>query len=409
MDLSSYPNKTYITVKIIKHYTQKGAVSGLLLTIAAIVVITLIIIWLLLLTKPQPQAKLVAPVPVQVVTVLVESRAIHPFEDVTGRLQPVKTAQIRFEVAGQVRIRSVEPGKKVAAETLLLQLQDEDYRDQLLQAEAELLIEQKGAARDKDLLDYARTNLQLQQQEEARLQSLVEKNLIAQSQLDTTRQRVFDLQAEVARLEFSVSTASARIRTKQSRRDIAKRNLSRTSLRAPFAGIVNEVMLEEGDYVNVNQAAVSVVDTSEYDLQLDVRGELLASLKLNQAIMVQVKQKSFQGVVVALQPDPDVNTNTHQIRVRIAGDELQAGALAVATIPITAQAEAMVIPVSAVLNLRGKEYVFSLQDDRLKKIAVKLGRRLQNEYVVLSGLVPGQKIIARDVTSLSDEQVVTFE
>lgn len=396
-------------MKIIKHYTQKGAVSGLLLTIAAIVVITMVIIWLLLWTKPQPQAKLVAPVPVKVVTVSVASRAIHPFEDVTGRLQPVKTAQIRFEVAGQVRIRAVEPGKKVVAETLLLQLQDEDYRDQLLQAEAELLIEQKGAARDKDLLYYARTNLQLQQQEEARLQSLVEKNLIAQSQLDTTRQRVFDLQAEVARLEFSVSTASARIRTKQSRRDIAKRNLSRTSLRAPFAGIVNEVMVEEGDYVNANQAAVSVVDTSEFDLQLDVRGELLASLKLNQAIMVQVNQKSLQGVVVALQPDPDMNTNTHQIRVRIAGDELLAGALAVATIPIIAQAEAMVIPVSAVLNIRGKEFVFSLQDERLKKIPVKLGRRLQNEYVVLSGLVPGQKIIARDVTSLSDEQLVTFE
>lgn len=396
-------------MKIIKHYTQKGAVSGLLLTIAAIVIITLIIIWLLLWTKPQPQAKLVAPVPVKVVTALVKSRAIYPFEKVTGRLQPVKTAQIRFEVTGQVRIRAVEPGKKVAAETLLLQLQDEDYRDQLLQAEAELLIEQKGAARDKDLLDYARTNLQLQQQEEARLQSLVKKNLIAQSQLDTTRQRVFDLQAEVARLEFSVSTASARIRTKQSQRDIAKRNLSRTSLRTPFAGIVNEVMVEEGDYVNVNQAAVSVVDTSEYDLQLDVRGELLASLELNQTIMVQVNQKSLQGVVVALQPDPDVNTNTHQIRVRIAGDELQAGVLAIATIPITAQAEAIVIPVSAVLNLRGKEYVFSLQDDRLKKIPVKLGRRLQNEYVVLSGLVPGQKIIARDVTSLSEGQLVTFE
>ena len=396
-------------MKIIKHYTQKGAVSGLLLTIAAIVIITLIIIWLLLWTKPQPQAKLVAPVPVKVVSVLVESRAIYPFEEVTGRLQPVKTAQIRFEVTGQVRIRAVEPGKKVAAETLLLQLQDEDYRDQLLQAEAELLIEQKGAARDKDLLDYARTNLQLQEQEEARLQSLVKKNLIAQSQLDTTRQRVFDLQAEVARLEFSVATASARIRTKQSRRDIAKRNLSRTSLRAPFAGIVNEVMVEEGDYVNVNQAAVSVVDTSEYDLQLDVRGELLASLELNQVIMVQVNQNSLQGVVVALQPDPDVNTNTHQIRVRISGDELQAGVLAIATIPITAQAEAIVIPVSAVLNLRGKEYVFSLQDDRLKKIPVKLGRRLQNEYVVLSGLVSGQKIIARDVTSLSDGQLVTFE
>ncbi len=251
---------------------------------AAIVAITVVIVWLLWTTKPQPQANLVAPVPVTVVTAEVEARAIHPFEKVTGRLQPVKTAQIRFEVAGQVEARLVEPGAKVAADTVLLKLQEEDYRDQLLQADADLLIEQKGATRDKDLLAYARTNLELQQQEEARLESLVARNLIAQSQLDTTRQRVFDLQAEVARLKFSVNTADARIRTKKSRRDIAKRNLDRTILRAPFDGLVNEVMVNKGDYVNVNQAAITIVDTREYDLQLDVRGELITGLQLNQEI-----------------------------------------------------------------------------------------------------------------------------
>lgn len=372
-------------------------------------VITIVIVWLLWVTKPQPQAKLVAPVPVTVVTIEAEARAIHPFEEVTGRLQPVKTAQIRFEVAGQVDARLVEPGTEVAANMVLLKLQDEDYRDQLLQADAELLIEQKGASRDKSLLDYARTNLELQQQEEARLESLVAKNLIAQSQLDTTRQRVFDLQAEVARLEFSVSTADARIRTKKSRRDIAKRNLDRTILRAPFDGLVNEVMVDEGDYVNVNQAAISVVDTRKFDLQLDVRGELITSLRLNQKIKVQVGNNSIQGELVALQPDPDINTNTHQIRVRIDGDALQAGMLAVATLPLTKQADAVVIPVSAVLNVRGKTYVFIIQNDRLKKIAVQLGKRFKNDYVVLAGVAPGQKIIARDVTSLTDGQAVISE
>ena len=375
----------------------------------AIVVITAVIVWLLWATKPQPQAKLVAPVPVTVVTAEVEMRAIHPVEEVTGRLQPVKTAQIRFEVGGQVDARLVEPGTEVAATDVLLRLQDEDYGDQLLQAEAELLIEQKGATRDKNLLDYARTNLELQQQEEARLESLVAKNLIAQSQLDTTRQRVFDLQAEVARLEFSVSTADARIRTKQSRRDIARRNLDRTVLRAPFDGLVNEVMVNEGDYVNVNQAAISVIDTRKFDLQLDVRGELITGLRLNQEIKVQVGNNSVQGKLVALQPDPNINTNTHQIRVRISGDELQAGMLAVATLPLATQADATVIPVSAVLNARGKTYVFTIQENRLKQIPVRLGKRFKNEFIVLAGVTPGQKIIARDVTSLADGQAIVSE
>ena len=396
-------------MKSIKHYTQKGTVSRSLLTMTAIVVITLLIIWLLLWTKPQPEAKLAAPVPVKVVTVYVESREIQPYEEVTGRLQPIKTAQIRVEVAGQVREKLVEPGTKVEVDAVLLQLQDEDYRDQLIQAESELQIERKGVARDKDLLRFARTNLELQQKEEVRLQKLVERNLIAQSNLDSTRQRVFDLQAEVARLEFSVATAKARVGTKKSSRDMAKRNLARTTLRAPFAGWVNDVLVEEGDYVNVNQAAVSVVDTSQFDLQLDVRGELLTGLQLNQTVQVKVSGKIISGVVVALQPDPDVNTNTHQIRIRIQGDQIQAGMLAIATIPIASQSEAMVIPASAVISLRGKPYVFVIQENQLVKTAIELGRRVKGDYVVLAGLSTGQKIIARDVTSLSDGQTVVTE
>lgn len=374
-----------------------------------ITVITLILIWLLLWTKPQPQAKLQAHVPVKVILANVEEREIQPYEVITGRLQPIKTAKIRFEVAGRVGARLVEPGTSLSAGSVMLELLDEDYEDQLLQAESELVIEQKGATRDRNLLDYARTNLRLQQQEEARLQSLVEQNLIAQSKLDVTRQRVFDLQSEVARLEFSDSTAQARIRMKESLRDIAKRNLVRTKLRAPFDGWVNQVMVDEGDYVSINQAAISLVDTSKFDLQLDVRGEVITGLRLNQEIEVTANDRSIRGTVVAMQLDPDINTHTHQIRIRVANDALQSGMLANATIPFLVQDQATLIPVSSVLTQRGKAFVFVVQGNRITKTDVKLGRRVNNEYIVLDGLVPGQKIVARDVTSLSDEQVIAAE
>ncbi len=124
---------------------------------------------------------------------------------------------------------------------------------------------------------------------------------------------------------------------------------------------------------------------------------------------MQVGDHSINGSLVALQPDPDINTNTHQIRVRIAGQILQAGMLAVATLPLAKQADAVVVPVPAVLNLRGKTFVYVVQNNRLKKTAVQLGRRFKNDFIVLSGVTPGQKIIARDVTSLADGQAVVLE
>ncbi len=151
---------------IIKHKRQKGAVLPQFGVIAVIAVITALVVWLLLWTKPQPQAKLEQLAPVKVSLTEVQQRDVQPFEKVTGRLQPIKTAQIRYEVGGKVIAREVEPGEKVTAGTVLMNLDSADYRDQLQQVQAELVIEEKGVGRDKDLLKYAQKNLLLQQQEE---------------------------------------------------------------------------------------------------------------------------------------------------------------------------------------------------------------------------------------------------
>ena len=395
--------------RIIKHKRQKGAVLPQFGLIAAIIIIAVIIIWLLLWTKPQPEAKLEQLAPIKVSVTQVEEREVQPFEQVTGRLQPIKTAQIRYEVAGKVIARKVEPGEKVSTGAVLMNLDGADYRDQLQQVASELVIEQKGVGRDVDLLKYAQKNLELQQQEEKRLQSLVGRNLIAQSQLDSARQRVFDLQAEVARLDYSVATNNARVRMKRAQRDIAKRNLERTILSAPFDGVVNEVFVDEGDYVNANQAVLTLVDASEFDVQLDVRGEVIAGLALKQQVDVEIGNMVRKGEIVALQLDPDISTNTHQIRVRVPEDNAQAGLLAVVSLPLSTKARSKLIPLSAVLNLHGKAYVYTVEGGVVKQLLVQLGRRIGNEVVILNGLAVGQNIVARNVNSLSDNQQVITE
>ncbi|MEM8844214.1 MAG: efflux RND transporter periplasmic adaptor subunit [Pseudomonadota bacterium] len=393
-------------MKIIKHKLLKGAVLPTILVYVGIVFITLLIIWLLLWTKPQPQAKLETLIPLKVALAEVVEREVQPDEQVTGRLQPIKDAQIHFEVAGKVISRQVEPGMSVARGEVLLSLEEDDYRNELEQVEADLIIEQQGVVRDKELLTLAKKNLQLQQQEVKRLESLIGDNLIAQSRLDSTRQQVFDLQAEVARLEYSVATNAARVKMKKAQKDLAQRNLTRTVLRAPFNGIVNEVFIDEGDYITANQGALILVDTEEFDVQVDVRGELVAALRLNQKVFVEVNRKVIDGVIIALQHDPDINTNTHQIRVRIPNENIRAGALASVTIPLAIEEKAKLIPVSSIVNLHGNTYVYVFNGNKVIKTVVVVGRRVGNEYILLSGLDVGQKIVARDVLSLVDDQLV---
>jgi len=366
-----------------------------------------LIIGYLIWSKPLPEADLQAIAPLKVLIGTVQKQDVYPFETVTGRLNPQKTAKLHFEVSGVVQKRLAEPGMKVSAGDFLISLVQADYQDQLVQAQAALVIETQTQQRDRELLELGSKNLALQEKELRRLEQIAERNLIAHSKVDEMRQRVFDLQAEVARLQAAEAMSEARIQQQQSRVDSAQRNFDRTQLQAPFDGVINDVLVEQGDYVNVNQMALSIIDIDRLDVQLDIRGELAQGLHMGHKVQVTQAGQTLAGEIVALQADPDMSTNTHAVRVRISGDNLYAGALAQVRLPLPAQMSSLVIPVTAVLNQYGSAYVYVFENDRVNLQAVKIGKRVANQYVILDGLQEGQQIVMRNVVSLVNQQAVT--
>ena len=374
-----------------------------------IIFISALLIGYLIWSKPLPEVDLQEIVPVKVLIGTVQRQDIYPFETVTGRLNPQKTAKLHFEVSGVVQKRLAEPGMKVSAGDFLISLEQADYQDQLVQAQASLVIETQTQQRDRELLQLGSKNLALQKKELRRLEQIAERNLIAHSKVDEMRQRVFDLQAEVARLQAAEAMSGARIQQQQSRVDSAQRNFDRTQLQAPFDGVVNEVLVEQGDYVNVNQMALSIINVDSLDVQLDIRGELAQGLRMGHSVQVTQAGQMLSGEIVALQADPNMSTNTHSVRVRVPGESLYAGALAQVRLPLAAQMSALVIPVTAVLNQYGSAYVYMLEDNRVNLQEVKVGKRVANQYVVLDGLQEGQQIVMRDVVALANQQVVTVQ
>jgi len=336
----------------------------------------------------------------------VQRQDVSPTESLTGRLQPVKTAQLKFEVQGRVEQRLLEPGAIVQQGDELLKLDAKDLQDQLTQAQSQFAIEQAGIQRDQRMLKLAKQNLQLQQAEVQRYKKLNSDSLISASQLDAARQQMITLDSQVSDLQYQVSTSTSRLSLKESERDQAQRNFQRATLVAPFHGFVNEVDVQVGDFVTANQVVASVVDTSSLDLHLDVRGEVAAALKLNQDVNVVVGSKVMPGKLIALQPDPSASTNTHAIRIRLAGDDVQSGMLASADLSLGQRADVITVPVSAVSTNAGENFVYTYSDGLLNKVAVNLSSRVGSQYIVSSGLQAGAKIVARDVAGLKDGQRV---
>jgi RND family efflux transporter MFP subunit len=364
---------------------------------------------LLVLTAPEQEAELREAVPTRVRAVTVGLHDLEPAETVSGRLEPARKAALHFELAGQVASRAVEPGQQVAAGDLLLALADGDYRDALAEAEAQLEQERRNIQRDRELLALARRNYALQKNDLERLEKLGAESLVSRSHLDEVRIQLIRLESEVAQLKASTASADARLALKEAARNRAARNLERTRLQAPFAGTVNSVEAQVGDYVTPSQQVVDLVDAATLDMYVEVRGEVLAALRQGQRVAVEVDGHTLPGEVYALQLDPDPVTFTHALRVRLAGSGARPGQVARVRLPLQSLRQVVAVPATAVLYEEGRTFVFRINGDTLERVEVGLGHRVGPWQEIRHGLERDALVVARDVAALSDGQVVTVD
>lgn len=363
----------------------------------------------LLLTAPDPEPQLQEVAVPRVFVTRVDLHDLVPTVTVSGRLDPARKAALHFELSGQIKERAVEPGQAVAAGDLLLALSAGDYTDALAETEAQLVQETRNISRDRELLKLARENYALQKNDLVRMEQLGADSLVSKSRLDEVRIQLIRLESEVAQLKASTGSADARIALKQAARNRAARNLERTRLQAPFAGTVNTVTAQRGDYVTPSQTVAELVDASALDLYVEVRGDVAQSLTQGQAVAVTVNGNETQGEVIALQLDPDPVTFTHALRVRLAGNHAHPGQVAQVRLPLQAQQGVTAIPATAVLFEEGETFVFRVSDDTLEQVAVELGSRVDRWQVVLQGIRPDDIVVTRDVAALSNGQQVTTE
>lgn len=374
----------------------------------AIVLVTAVVVAFLKITAPDRDPQLQAIQAVKIISHIVTPSTLRPVAEVTGRLQPANRALMRFELSGQLAERAVEPGQQVAAGELLLRLSDGDFVDALADAKAQLAMQRAAAKRDRKLLDIARRDRELQKREVARLEKLGSESLVSASGLDQGRQRLLALESSEAQLAYKVETANAQITISESGVARAQRNLDRARLTAPFAGTVNSVEVEVGDYVSPNQAALELIDTRFIDLYAEVGGQTAAALSLGQQVEVSVGSRMWQGLITALQNDPDPKTFTHALRIRLDGEGLQTGQLASVKLPLRTLENVLTVPISGVLRDEGRNYVFLVNGGSISRKQVQVLERHDDLLVIGEGLNSGDRIVARDVATLTDGQSISL-
>lgn len=369
---------------------------------------TALAVFILIWTGPETQATLQPPPLQRVVVDTVREIDFQPVTRLTGRVQPARKSRLHFEVSGQVVERLVEPGQQVEAGVPLLRIASGDYEDAVEESRAMLELEREAIVRDRRLLELVKEERELQAGEVNRLERLGRDALAARAQLDAAMQVLLRLDAESARLQHSVNTATARLRQYEVAYQRAFRDLERTQLVAPFTATVDAVNVELGDYVTPGQSAATLVQVDQLDLFLAVTGRVASQLGLGQEIRVDMRESTKTGRIIALQTDPDPDTHTHAVRIRLDANGLLPGQLAEAELPGPHIKGALIVPAPAVLYEEGRTYVFRIIDGHLARTPVTVEQRYR-EWLVIEGVPVGTVIVVRDVAALADGQPVSVD
>ena len=236
------------------------------LMIAAGVAIGLIIVK----THPAMEHQAMEPQGSAVTTLPLRQYPVRPRVTGYGEVRPDVRLDMRAEVAGRVAFvhPQLKKGAILPAGTLVVRIDDSDYRLALKKARASLaqqranLAEQGLAQQDAELsLQLAKDKLTLAEAERVRFEKLLTKGTVAQSAVDAQRAAVLQVKQEVQTLQnqldampYSTAVLAAQAEIAQSEVETQQLNVQRTEIRLPFDARIASLAVEADQFVGQNSS-----------------------------------------------------------------------------------------------------------------------------------------------------------
>jgi RND family efflux transporter MFP subunit len=175
-----------------------------------------------------------------------------------------------------------------------------------------------------------------------------------------------------------------------------------TTVSAPIAGVVTERAANAGLNVDTTVKLFTVVDLSTVWVVADLYEKDLSRVRVGAGAVVTTKafpDAPLHGKVSYIDPQVNPQTRTAKVRVEVTNpkQELRLGMFADVSIEAAGAGSAALIPHAAVQNVGNRTVVYvatSQQQGRFIEREVRLGDRSGNDVFVVSGIQPGENVVA---------------
>jgi membrane fusion protein (multidrug efflux system) len=303
------------------------------------------------------------PMPVDVDTA--RRRSVTSEVRATGRVESLNAVELKPDEAGRVVELLFREGQQVDSGTALLRIDAA-----LLRAQAE------RATADRDL---ARQQLE-------RVRRLRAENAAAP--------------ADVERVEAAARAAEAALR-------VLQLQIERTTVRAPFAGVVGQRFVSVGDYVTTSNRLLSLNTMDPQRAVVEVPERYAGDLHIGQEIAFKVaahEGRTFHARVEFIDPvvQPESRTIVVKARAPNPGHLLRAGMFIEAQLATATRSGAVVVAEDAVQPLRTANVVWVVADGKASRRQVQLGVRSAGTVEVLSGVKAGELVVVGGLERMNE-------
>lgn len=313
-------------------------------------------------------AKLAAPAGVGVEVAPVTRMPLQRSIAAVGTLRSDNSVMLRPEVAGRIAEINFTEGGKVKKGDVLIRLDDSVPQAQLQQAQA---------------------NLALAESRHRRAQELSREGFISKQARDEAASELKVQRAAVA---------------------LAKAQLEKTVIQAPFDGLIGLRNVSVGDYISPGADLVPIESVDPLKVDFRVPEQYLGSVYQGLKLILSfdaLPGQTRQGQVGAISPVVDVGGRSILLRATVPNpdDTLRPGMFARVRLQLS-NTEALVVPETALAPSGDTQYVFKVEQGVARRVPVTIGLRRQGMVELQDGVQDGDQVIVSGLQKVADGQAV---
>lgn len=316
----------------------------------------------------------------------VEERTLAETVPVFAEVITARDGSVASRVAGTVETVHVLAGTKVAEGDLLVELDRELLEILVAQSEAQMVEAEAGISTARVRIDRAQTTF-------ARIEALRGSSSFSQGRFD-------DAQSDVLEAQSQLTEAQARLESTKARLAEARYQLERSTITAPFSGIVIETNTIPGAFISAGTPVVRLLDTGAFEVEASVPARYLGNLELGQELQARTEAGNDLTLEVrAILPLEDVATRTRAVRLKAPElgnfTNVAVGQSVTVQIPVGQARPVLSVPKDALVQARGGWTVFVAADGKAQPRTIQIGLPMGDSYEVLNGLETGDVVVVR--------------